>query len=103
VIVIRLTADKPGALGAGTNFREDHKKEWLGEHPHAAVTRRGDAAAKMDVKELIARHVKDHQSLFRRFSLDLGTTAPDLLAKTTLARLEDYNKLNMADPQLAAL
>jgi len=42
------------------------------------------------VAKLQARHEKDYQSLFRRFSLDVGTTTPDLLAKTTLARLADY-------------
>jgi len=52
---------------------------------------------------LLARHVKDYQSLFRRFSLDVGTTAPDLLAKTTLARLEAYAKNTTADPNLEAL
>jgi hypothetical protein len=32
-----------------------------------------------------------------------GTTAPDLLAKTTLARLEAYAKNTTADPNLEAL
>ncbi len=90
-------------LGAGTNFLQDHTKQWLGAHPHAAVTKRVDSAAKQSVTELLARHVKDYQSLFRRFSLDVGTTAPDLLAKTTLARLEDYAKNKTADPNLEAL
>jgi alpha-L-fucosidase 2 len=90
-------------LGAGTNFFQDHAKQWLGVHPHAAVTKRVDAAARQSVKELLARHVKDYQSLFRRFSLDVGTTAPNLLAKTTLARLEAYAKGTTADPDLEAL
>jgi alpha-L-fucosidase 2 len=62
-----------------------------------------DSAAKQGVKELLARHVKDYQSLFRRFSIDVGTTAPDLLAKTTLARLEAYAKNTTVDPDLEAL
>ena len=90
-------------LGAGTNFLQDHTQQWLGAHPHAAVTKRVDSAAKQSVTELLARHVKDYQSLFRRFSLDVGTTAPDLLAKTTLARLEEYAKNQTNDPQLEAL
>ena len=90
-------------LGAGTNFLQDHTKQWLGVHPHAAITKRVDAAAKQSVKALLARHEKDFQSLFRRFSLDLGTTAPDLLAKTTLARLEAYQKNTTPDPDLEAL
>jgi alpha-L-fucosidase 2 len=90
-------------LAAGTNFLQDHTKQWLGAHPRAAVTKRVDAAAKQDVKDLLARHVKDYQSLFRRFSLDLGSTAPELLAKTTLARLEAYKKNTSPDPDLEAL
>jgi alpha-L-fucosidase 2 len=90
-------------LGAGTNFLQDHTQQWLGVHPHAAVTKRVEAAAKQNVKELLARHVKDYRSLFRRFSLDVGTTAPDLLAKTTLARLQAYAKNTTADPDLEAL
>jgi len=90
-------------LGAGTNFLQDHAKQWLGAHPRDAVARRVEAAARRSVKELQARHVKDYQSLFRRFSLDVGTTEPDLLAKTTLARLEAYAKGATADPDLEAL
>ncbi|MBL8763629.1 MAG: glycoside hydrolase family 95 protein [Phycisphaerae bacterium] len=90
-------------LGAGTNFLQDHTKEWLGAHPHAAVTRRVSSAGRKSVQELLDRHVKDYQSLFRRFSIDVGTTAPDLLAKTTLARLEAYATHATADPNLEAL
>jgi alpha-L-fucosidase 2 len=90
-------------LGAGTNFVQDHTKQWLGEHPHERVTKRVDAAGKQSVKELLARHVTDYQSLFRRFSLDVGTTAPEQLQKTTLARLEDYAKNQTADPNLESL
>ncbi|MEK7782127.1 MAG: glycoside hydrolase family 95 protein [Verrucomicrobiota bacterium] len=90
-------------LSAGTNFLQDHTKQWLGVHPHAAVTKRVDSAAKRGVKDLQARHVKDYQSLFRRFLLDVGSTAPDLLAKNTLARLEAYNNNQTVDPDLEAL
>lgn len=90
-------------LGAGTNFLQDHTKQWLGAHPHEAVTRRVDAAAKQSVEKLQARHEKDHQSLFRRLKLDLGTTAQELRAKTTEARLEAYLKSRTADPELEAL
>ena len=89
-------------LGAGTNFVQDHRREWLGDHPHQAVTRRVDAAAKPDPQALLDRHVRDYQSLFRRFSLDVGQTQPERLARTTLARLEAYAK-GTADPDLEAL
>jgi alpha-L-fucosidase 2 len=90
-------------LGAGTNFVQDHTREWLGEHPHAAVTRRVDAAGKRSVAELLERHVRDYQSLYRRFSIDLGSTAAQLRAKTTLARLEAYHNKRTNDPELEAL
>ena len=90
-------------LGAGTNFLQDHAQQWLGAHPHAAVTKRVDAAARTSAAELRARHAEDHRSLFRRLTLDLGITAPDLVAKTTPARLEDYSKDRTADPELEAL
>jgi alpha-L-fucosidase 2 len=90
-------------LGAGTNFLQDHTKQWLGVHPHGAVTKRVDIAAKQSVKELLEQHVKDYQSLFRRFSIDVGSTTPDLLAKTTLSRLEDYTTNKSTDPNLEAL
>jgi alpha-L-fucosidase 2 len=90
-------------LGAGTNFLQDHTRQWLGAHPHDAVAKRVDSAAKQSVTELLARHVNDFRSLFRRFSLDVGTTAPDQLAKTTLARLEEYAQHQTHDPQLEAL
>ena len=67
------------------------------------MKQRVDSASRQCVAELLARHVKDYQSLFRRFSLDVGTTPPDLLAKTTLARLEAYTKVQTTDPQLEAL
>jgi alpha-L-fucosidase 2 len=90
-------------LGAGTNFVQDHTRQWLGEHPHEAVTRRVENARTRSVAELLARHVQDYQSLFRRFSLDVGTTAPDQRAKTTLARLESYAANATPDPSLEAL
>ncbi len=90
-------------LGAGTNFLQDHSKQWLGEHPHAAVTKKVDSAARRHVKDLVARHLKDFQSLFSRFSLDVGATAPHQLAKTTLVRLQEYANNRTADPDLEAL
>jgi alpha-L-fucosidase 2 len=90
-------------LGAGTNFFQDHARQWLGTHPHAVVTKRVNSAARTSVSRLLARHVKDYQSLFRRFSLDVGSTAPDQRLKTTLTRLEDYANSRMHDPELEAL
>ncbi|CAN5388114.1 glycoside hydrolase family 95 protein [soil metagenome] len=90
-------------LGAGTNYIQDHTRDWLGLHPHAAVKEKVENAAKKSVKELSEQHVKDYQSLFHRFSIQVGSTAPDLLAKTTSARLQDYTNSKTTDPNLEAL
>ncbi len=90
-------------LGAGTNFVQDHSKKWIGAHPHASVSSKVEAAAKKSVKSLLGQHVTNYQSLFRRFSLNLGVTNPNLLAKTTLARLEEYTRNKTSDPNLEAL
>ena len=90
-------------LSAGTNFVQDYQQQWLGEHPHAAVTKRVDAAAARSIDSLFDEHVKDYQSLFRRFSLDLGKTDPSQIAKSTLKRMEDYTKNGTSDPEIEAL
>ncbi len=90
-------------LGAGTNFAQDHTKEWLGDHPHSRVTQKVDSAATRSTQALLTEHVKDYQSLFGRVRLDLGQTTPELLARTTLERLEAYTKNKTNDPQLEAL
>jgi len=90
-------------LSAGTNFEQDFSKEWLGEHPHERVTRHVDAAAGRSVDELLAEHAADYQSLFRRFAIDVGKTAPELAARNTLERLQAYTRDKAADPELEAL
>ncbi|EMI56639.1 glycoside hydrolase family 95 protein [Rhodopirellula sallentina] len=90
-------------LSAGTNFVQDHTKQWIGEHPHAAVTERVNAATQFGVDELIVRHVADYQGLFRRFSVNVGKTAPDRLRLTTLKRLQQYADDEAKDPDLEAL
>jgi len=89
-------------LTAGTNFIQDHKQERVGEHFHAAVTHRANAAARHNEETLLAEHVKDYQSLFRRFSLVVGTTDQALLTMNTRDRLEKYTKDNSVDPELEA-
>ena len=90
-------------LSAGTNFAQDHTKEWLGEHPHARVTKTVNAAAAKGPEALLAEHLKDYQAIFGRFSVNLGTTSPELRAKTTLERLAAYRDDKTSDPELEAL
>jgi len=90
-------------LGAGTNFKQDYTKEWLGEHPHATVTRQVDAAVSQGVEALQDEHIKDYQSLFSRVSFDLGRTSSKLLEKSTTDRLQAYTLDQTKDPELEAL
>jgi alpha-L-fucosidase 2 len=52
-----------------------------------------------DYETLLRRHIEDHQSLFRRVSIDLGTT--EQAQKPTDERILNFRKGD--DPQLAAL
>ena len=85
-------------LAAGTSFLNDHRKDFKGEHPHAALTKRlADASAKSYL-QLRKNHVADYQKLFGRVSLNLGT-APNL---STIDRLNAHKK-GAKDPALEAL
>jgi alpha-L-fucosidase 2 len=90
-------------LGADTNYIPDRAQNWHGPAPHAAVAQRVNDAAKQPLDKLLAAHVADYQSLFHRFHLDLGATAPDLAAKPTDERLLAYTKQHTADPDLEEL
>ncbi|MHA7944269.1 glycoside hydrolase family 95 protein [Formosa sp. 3Alg 14/1] len=90
-------------LSAGTNFKQDFKSEWLGEHPHAKVTKNVDEAITKGVNTLFTEHLADYQNLFGRVDLNLGKTADNLRAKSTLHRLRDYTTAKSTDPELEAL
>ncbi|WP_372846522.1 glycoside hydrolase N-terminal domain-containing protein [Pontiella sp.] len=90
-------------LSAGTNFEQDHAKDWIGEHPHARVTKTVDAAAAKSTAALLAEHLNDYQAIFGRFAVNLGETAPALRAKTTEERLAAYRDDQTSDPELEAL
>jgi len=90
-------------LSAGTNFAQDFSREWIGDHPHDRVTSIVDAAAARSVGELLAEHVEDYQSIFGRFSIDVGKTAPELAARSTLERMRAYTVDKASDPELEAL
>lgn len=75
-------------LVAGTSFLNDHRKNFRGDHPHGALSKRlADASAK-SYQQLRKNHVADYQELFGRVSLNLGT-APDL---STIERLNAHKK-----------
>lgn len=90
-------------FSAATNFVQDHTAEWLGPHPKERVNEVLTKAAQRPIRELLGRHTRDHQRLFRRVSANLGTTDADTLAKPTSERLEAYLEGHGADPNLEAL
>lgn len=85
-------------LVAGTSFLNDHRKDFKGENPHAAMTKRLEEASVKSFKQLRKNHVADYQELFGRVSLNLGT-AP---GKSTIERLNAH-KQGAKDPALEAL
>ncbi len=75
-------------LAAGTSYVMDYDKKWKGEHPHALLSRQVDRAAQTSYAKLLTTHIEDHQSLYGRVALDLGSTEDDRLALPTDQRLE---------------
>ncbi|HLP76256.1 MAG TPA: glycoside hydrolase family 95 protein, partial [Candidatus Paceibacterota bacterium] len=90
-------------LAADTSYRQDQRHGWRGDHPHQAVTKRIDAAARAKFATLLRDHVADYQKLFHRVQFDLGKTAPEISALPTGARLAAYTRNHANDPELEAL
>ncbi len=83
-------------VSSGTNFVNYHDTS---ADPAARAASALAGAEKHSYAELRARHVADHQSLFRRVSLDLGRTADSALP--TDERIKKFTGAN--DPALPAL
>lgn len=89
-------------LSAATSFNGSHRSAAReGRDESAAAAAPLAAAAKLDDATLRARHVADHQALFRRVRLDLGSD-PEAEALATDARIERFAS-GKPDPALAAL
>jgi len=85
-------------LGAGTSFLNDYRKDFRGEHPHVALSKRLTEASAKSYAQLRKNHVSDYQELFNRVSLNLGI-APN---QPTIERLNTH-KQEAKDPALEAL
>ena len=96
----RLVVDQADAVtllvSSGTNFVNYHD---LSADPAARAARDLAGAGSRAYADLRARHVADHQALFRRVSLDLGRTPASALP--TDERIEKFTGAN--DPALPAL
>ena len=89
-------------LSAGTSFNGFDKSPGReGRDPAAVALPPLAAAEKLGYAGLLARHLADYQSLFRRVALDLGA-APGAADLTTPARLAAHYQ-NRPDPGLATL
>ena len=74
-----------------------------GKDYRTLVRNRIDNAVKQTYDDLMERHRTDYKNLFDRFSINLGTTAADILAKTTERQLRDYTERDERNPELEAL
>ncbi|HQS55508.1 MAG: hypothetical protein B7Y15_09825 [Bacteroidetes bacterium 24-39-8] len=85
-------------LNAGTNFLNDHRNDFIGNHPHDELTKIITQASLKTYHQLQKNHITDYQKLFNRVSLDLGKS----LDQTTIDRLNAHKK-GGTDPALEAL
>ncbi|MFN8505843.1 glycosyl hydrolase family 95 catalytic domain-containing protein [Kouleothrix sp.] len=86
-------------LAAATSFAGYDRAPGSGGDPDAAARARLAAALALPYAQLRAAHVADHQRLFRRVTLDLGTGAAAALP--TDERIRRFGQ--QPDPQLLAL
>jgi alpha-L-fucosidase 2 len=86
-------------LNARTNYKPDYAAGWRGADPLPRVEQELAAAQAKTYDALRSAHVADLSSLLGRVVLDIGATAPDVLAMPTDVRLKRYAK-GQADPDL---
>ncbi len=77
-------------LGARTNYKPDYKAGWRGADPLPLVEKELAAASAKPYQKLREAHVKDLTSLLKRVRIDIGATAPEILALPTDQRLKRY-------------
>lgn len=85
---------------ASTDFSNKRELNWKGESPEDNNQKVLASAAKKSYKSLLDAHIKDHQNLFGRMSLDLGSN-PEASKLPTAERVLRFNKTT--DPELEAL
>ncbi|WP_255460643.1 glycoside hydrolase family 95 protein [Edaphobacter albus] len=75
---------------------------FMGEDPEVESKRTLELVAKKSYLELKRDHIADHQRLFRRVSLDLGTSSHEVRTQSTDVRRKNLEG-GTADPELLAL
>ena len=86
-------------LDARTNYQPDYASGWRGADPMPLIEKEIAAAKKTGYQNLLAHHIKDITSLTSAATIDIGKTAPAILAAPTDARLKKY-AAGGADPDL---
>ena len=89
----------------GTNYAPDPATGFMDAHvdPTARARTKALAAARVPAPALLATHIADHQSLFHRFSVDLGPSTPAQRQLDTASRLAARAATGAApDPELEA-
>jgi len=79
-------------LSAATDYSNKRSQQWRGQDPTGRIRRILTAAAGKGYDQLLARHIYDYQSLFKRVSLELGVARADAKFIPTYQRLLDYKQ-----------
>jgi alpha-L-fucosidase 2 len=90
-------------LAARTSYVMDPSRKYLGHPPGPQVAKDLEDAAVLGFTALRSRHLIHHQSLFKRLTLNLGTSTPERRSLPTDERLKLYGKSLGGDPGLEAL
>ncbi|MCK5000091.1 MAG: glycoside hydrolase family 95 protein [Anaerohalosphaera sp.] len=78
-------------LVAGTDYAQN-PPSWRGDDPAGANAKYLGAAIRLGFEKLRQRHVADHNSLFGRVAIDLGSGSPDAAAMPTDKRVVQNKK-----------
>lgn len=86
-------------LDARTNYKPDYNAGWRGADPLPLIEKELAAAQAKSYEALRKAHVADLASLLGRVTLEIGTSAPEVLAMATDDRLKHFARGN-PDPDL---
>jgi alpha-L-fucosidase 2 len=89
-------------LAAGTDYVMDYARQWQGKHPHAQLIEQLERSAQRAYSTLLTAHVADHQSLYKRVAINLGSTDEAQLALPIDQRLEAIRQ-GKTDPDMDEL
>jgi alpha-L-fucosidase 2 len=86
-------------MDARTNYQPDYKAGWRGADPLPVIEKEIASAQAKPYETLRTAHTRDLAALLGRVTLNVGATAPEILALPTDGRLKRYSG-GQADPDL---